>query len=432
MSERDRNGHHIVRRTVLDFEYQDEGQAFRARPKIDGLLQHALLPGTEAALDAFDAGTGAIHIGRLDVDLGRFDPSRVDVSRLRELARARLAECLTRLPVDGSEASTVPLTVALEDGFVQFLSYGALPWHSPVRDVAELQRELQKLPATVARGLIRRSYARMVLSNARYRLIHQFSQDFYRWYVTAAGAMRWDLLAGLPWGSAPGSIDAAATRRRVLAAIGRLALQKRAVTLASLRRASAKQHVPGGSTSENLPTTRSPAEPTEAPSEYYVSQAGIVILHPFLERFFGTLGLLDDRGTFKSRREQERAVHLLYFLSTGSEAPSEHDLVLQKVVCAWPLHTAIGRDIDLRDEEKAEGVRLLEAVIGHWTKLGNTSVEGFRESFLRRDGRLLRSDRGWELAVESRSIDVLLDHLDWTISIVKLPWLVEPVWIDWR
>jgi len=75
---------------------------------------------------------------------------------------------------------------------------------------------------------------------------------------------------------------------------------------------------------------------------------------------------------------------------------------------------------------------LLENVIRTWEKIGNTSIDGLRQGFLRRDGKL--SERGGRLylQMEISGIDVLLDYLPWNLSIVKLPWMKEILFVEWR
>ncbi len=71
-------------------------------------------------------------------------------------------------------------------------------------------------------------------------------------------------------------------------------------------------------------------------------------------------------------------------------------------------------------------------MIAHWGILGNTSVRGLRESFLQREGRLRRKDGGWQLLVQSRAFDMLLDKLPWGFSVIRHPWMESTVHVEWR
>ena len=50
---------------------------------------------------------------------------------------------------------------------------------------------------------------------------------------------------------------------------------------------------------------------------------------------------------------------------------------------------------------------------------------------LRRPGLLRREDESWLLRVEPAAFDLLLAHLPWSIAIVRMPWMPDPVYIEW-
>jgi hypothetical protein len=70
-------------------------------------------------------------------------------------------------------------------------------------------------------------------------------------------------------------------------------------------------------------------------------------------------------------------------------------------------------------------------VIEHWTIIKQTSVAGLRETFLQREGRLDRPPAGWRLRVQRRTVDVLLDHIPWTVSTIAHSWMPEPLYVTW-
>ncbi len=165
----------------------------------------------------------------------------------------------------------------------------------------------------------------------------------------------------------------------------------------------------------------------------FVGQAGLVLLNPFLSPFLTGLGLV-EKGCFASRAHQERAVHLLHFLATGQAEAAEFDLVFEKFLVGWPLAEPLARRVSLKKRERDEADKLLRAVVGHWKKLGSTSPDGLRGSFLCRPGKLsARPDsKGWLLQVEPSAVDVLLDALPWGFGTVKLPWLPDLLHVEWH
>ncbi len=169
-----------------------------------------------------------------------------------------------------------------------------------------------------------------------------------------------------------------------------------------------------------------------APDEdIHLVNAGLVLLAPWLPRLFDQLGFVVD-GKFKDRDTAERAVHCVQFLVDGNVASPEYQLVLNKLLCGVRPGRPIRRGIDLSDAETEQLESLLSAVTQHWKALENTSIDGLRESFLQRGGRLQRKQDAWHLAVETRAYDLLLDQLPWSYSTIKFAWMDRVIYVDWR
>ena len=166
----------------------------------------------------------------------------------------------------------------------------------------------------------------------------------------------------------------------------------------------------------------------EAAEGIYIDNAGLVLLHPFLPRFFDALGI----SIAEEIVQPERALVLLHYLATGQIKAPEYELVLPKIICQVPVSTPIHSDIEITETEISEASALLDAVIEHWDVLRNTTPDGLRGTFLLRPGKLTRKEDGdWLLQVESRTFDVLLEHLPWGISMIKLPWMKNMLWVEW-
>jgi hypothetical protein len=168
---------------------------------------------------------------------------------------------------------------------------------------------------------------------------------------------------------------------------------------------------------------------TETKEGIYIDNAGMILLHPFLPRFFEGLGIAEESRIIRP----EKALALLHYLTTGSTKTPEYELVLPKILCNIPLSTPILSEIEITSAETDEATALLDAVIKHWEALRNTSQDGLRGTFLLRPGKLsLKDDGDWLLQVEPRTFDILLDQLPWGITMVKLPWMEKMIWVEWR
>ncbi|AOM79956.1 hypothetical protein BFS30_24005 [Pedobacter steynii] len=163
----------------------------------------------------------------------------------------------------------------------------------------------------------------------------------------------------------------------------------------------------------------------------FTIHAGLVLIHPFLNSLFQLLGLLQEKR-FLHVAAQEKAIYLLHYLATGENQADEYELLIPKILCAYPVDQPIPGRIRLSDEEMEEADTLLKAAIASWDILKNTSPAGLREGFLQRSGKLQIRDGKIGLQVEKAAIDVLLDHLPWNLSLIKLPWLREIVQVEWR
>ena len=162
-----------------------------------------------------------------------------------------------------------------------------------------------------------------------------------------------------------------------------------------------------------------------------VSDAGLVLLHPFIGRMMENLGLVEE-GAFVSPLARIRAVHLLRDLTGSDEPHYNHNLLLEKVLCGLPVAYAIPPEWKPTDREKEEVKSLLEAVCDYWRSLSGSSIEALCGSFIRRPGAIERFEDTWTIRVEGNTIDILLDDLPWELSVIFLPWLEKPLAVEWQ
>ena len=157
----------------------------------------------------------------------------------------------------------------------------------------------------------------------------------------------------------------------------------------------------------------------------------MVLLHPFLSSLFAGLHLLQNKQ-FLHLQAQKKAIIVLYYLATGNTAAAEHELVIPKILCGFPIENIITKNTTLTEEEMEEADGLLNAVIAQWSILKNTSLAGLRESFLQRNGKVFTKNNDIHIQIEKGAIDMLLDHLPWGLNIIKLPWVNNIIRTEWR
>jgi hypothetical protein len=165
--------------------------------------------------------------------------------------------------------------------------------------------------------------------------------------------------------------------------------------------------------------------------ETFIANAGMVITAPFLPRLFSLLELTTEQG-FRSEAAAARAVHLLQHMVDESSDSPEFLLPLNKLLCGVPPSLPIVRAIEVTGEESEAITGMLHALITHWKIIGNTSVQALRESFLQREGRLRFGGDRWLLEVEKRGMDVLLEQIPWSFSMIKYSWMPWPLYVEWH
>jgi hypothetical protein len=164
-----------------------------------------------------------------------------------------------------------------------------------------------------------------------------------------------------------------------------------------------------------------------------VNYAGLVLLHPFISPFFEASGVKAANSKAIADAHIPRAAALLHFLATGQEELYEYELGFIKILLGLEPDTPIlvGEGL-IEESDRQEAEALLQSAINYWTVLKGTSVNGFRTSFLQRSGLLRNTENGRILQVEHQAFDLLLEHLPWSISVIKLSWMKYPLYTEWQ
>jgi hypothetical protein len=163
----------------------------------------------------------------------------------------------------------------------------------------------------------------------------------------------------------------------------------------------------------------------------YVGNAGLIILHPFLKTLFEKLEWCEDE-VWNTKIYQHKAVLLTQYLVTGQEKMGENELVLNKILCGFRISETVNTKLKITKTEKEQALSLLHAVLEHWKAMSGSSVEALQETFLQREGKLeLLANDTYELWVEEKGYDILLEQLPWGIGMVKTPWMEDYLTCHW-
>lgn len=184
------------------------------------------------------------------------------------------------------------------------------------------------------------------------------------------------------------------------------------------------------------PAPRHPMFQETALESLYVENAGLVLTSPFLPHFFATLGVLLPADASGGRAsvdpdQASRAVHLLQYLVDGRCDVPEPELVLNKLLCGLSPETPVAAAIIPTEAERALCHQLLNAMLSNWSIISTTGIDGLRETFLQRSGRLDMRPEGPSLTVQRKTLDVLVDQVPWGFRMIFHPWMGQPVHVSW-
>jgi hypothetical protein len=167
------------------------------------------------------------------------------------------------------------------------------------------------------------------------------------------------------------------------------------------------------------------------PESIYIANAGLILLWPFLGRYFRRLNLVGAKE-FNDEASRMRAILLIQYLVTGKKEAPEYELALNKLLCGANMDMEVDMEIDITEEEINLSNSLLTGAITNWEKLKGTRIGTFRETFLQRNGSLYYMNNRWELKVEKKAYDVLLETLPWGIQMIQMSWMKERLVVLWR
>ena len=241
-------------------------------------------------------------------------------------------------------------------------------------------------------------------------------------------------------------------RARLMALLSRLPPDRRAKTVARIRRtpagvemlresaATRGELIESGDSGPQAPHVRRRIDTTDrrAPidltfsdsDEIYVENAGLVILWPFLQNFFAHLGLIEEKQ-FTDPAARQRAVGLLQYVAAADPEAPEFLVPLNKVLCGMPVDDVFDFGPAITAAEIDACTDLIAAAIHHAPILREMSVDGFRGAFLLRQGQLSVRDGHWLLRVPRETHDIVLDRFPWSVAIVKLPWMSAVMPVEW-
>jgi len=460
----------LINKLQFELHCPDEALALDLRHNFALTFQEQIVEAVERVCAQYAGEDTWLRINKLEIDLGRFSPhsfstqfSAVFLQKFEQAFREQLAGIT---PAQRHQQQQLSAMEMLQ----HFLLKGTLPWWA---------EQSSTPPATVCAGLLQEQpqalrhfldahrfhpqlWRRIALQLditlkaqvlALFPALEKASAQWREWQALLAAQMPLPPAGALPGqvitqvlAQAPALLKSGAGKAETwqafihsLPEIYTIPPEQVAHMQALLPQLAVGQGI-AAAPAGNKTAQKPPALPVEllqtayseetAAEKHAVRQAGLVLLAAFFRPFFMKLELWDG-VQWTSPAARHKAVHLLHYLCTGQQLVPEYSLVLEKILCGLPPEEAIPLEMPLTGTETAEAQELLLSVIAHWKMLKNTSVNGLRDTFLRRDGLLTRQQDGWRLQVEQKTLDVLLDSIPWGYSTISLPWNSYLVFVEW-
>jgi hypothetical protein len=473
---------HLINQLKIEAICGDESQAFEARFQLSGICSNRLPALIEEVCSKYVREEEWVLIDRLEIDLGKIPIGALE-NMLPAVLAARFEKALrTKLQSLPGNRTVIARQLSYYEMLVFFLKNGVLPWWAEASnpDLNEVCTDVLEKHETAFINFLLENRSN---KNLWQRIACQFNNEVRSKIISLlpqlidAGkkVMQWhDLLRakGYILSASPETIKLLSIVTKFILRYAPVFLDHDTRAVAQINNELLEELVsaiyPGYETGRQLiagtfeetqviqatqipgsdshkifikngiperPAFSIPASEEEISREVAVEKlmlrhAGIVLLAPFLKSLFSALGYLEG-NKWKSIALQQRAIHTLHYISTGNQMVPEYGLALEKLLCGVSISAPVEREIELAAAETKEAEELLHSVIAHWKALRNTSINGLREAFLKRDGILEKKEADWSLCMERKTADVLLESLPWGYSMISLPWNWYFLYVDW-
>jgi hypothetical protein len=367
-------------------------------------------------------------------------PRAAELAALREALFAWLRGDDDQMP-EAAVAALPDIAAAFPDGLAAFLR-----GHAGRADLRE--RWTRRLPE--------RALASLVAAMEPHRF-PDFIEAAELLHAAAADVARADHAPRLPralfWNALLGYLAATPAPQRSTQGLMAAILARSPVDEASLREAAARRAQASGRPQmmaalvrrAEPPPRRAAHPPSPARAAFgldrpeaierdpiYIDNAGLALAGAFLPHLFRSLDFLSDAPVrMRDHEAGSRAVHLAQYLADGRTDAPEPLLVFNKILCGLPVAAPVLRAIEPTARERELCDSLLAAMIARWEIIHDSSVVALRETFLRRAGRLTRKDDAWELRVERKTLDVLVDRVPWNVALIFHAWMPQPLHVTW-
>ena len=412
---------HIIQQQSIEIGFAGIDDGIGMQDRIAEIFYTGLQPKMNSMFEEMANEKCLVSVERLEIDCGElpdknWEDALVDIT-LRKLKAELLTKHKKDLPGElNNEAA---------DALLYFLEHGRLPWNVLADSLKEIERSITINSSFISKLKVLIVRKPEVVTRLLKGLSASFKDELVDAFVRQSNK-EWKSIRSIY--EQDDNYGKSELQKTIFEQFRRTPSQDALIKIEEEVVAGAKLKIDHRDL-ENSNMKKSKIEKID--ESVYVRNAGLVLLHPFLPQLFEITGIYNENN-WVDEIAQPKAVKILEYLSTGINKFEEINFVFNKVLCGLDPSAYAGDKEPLDEATMSACDLLLKEVIGHWHQLKNTGIEAFRETFLQRSGKLTAVDNGWTLQVEQHTIDILIDSLPWGIGIIKLPWMQEMVYTEWK
>lgn len=418
---------HIIQKSSIDLQFYGRVDGIALQKEVELWYQLEFMPLLDKVLQPFAVIKDHIRMDRIEISVDTGSTGNWK-EKLAQDVILQIQEKLEALHkgMAGSNASWKSEEQSFTELLVFYLENGHLPWWSRIKNKADL---LDQWGLWLKGDVQDMEPVKTALKKdvARIRVLHLLPADLFNAFTIQLNPVYKDVLPSL-WHEVDQLTAGypADERKKVEDAFRSGLLQNIAMNTTHTFQVVAHDLL------QNLASNNSSSSDQKAGGSFnnesiFINNAGLVIVAPFLPILFARLHLAEEG----KMAQPATAVKLLYYLVTGADDAAEFELVLPKILCGIEISEVIDTDVILTVEQKTEADNLLSSAIEHWNILKNTSIDGLREAFLQREGKLSFQNDTWLLQVEQKPYDMLLQQIPWNINMLKLSWMNYMLRTEW-
>lgn len=424
------NQTHMVQKTLLEVKLHNRNSALKQQQDIAILFKERLMPVISSVFDSLVTKEQTIRIDTLDIKLGTIDLNDQDtvIENFKQIFRQELS-----VHIQDSNIQTLNTSVYIFKQFLSTLKTGVFTWNSKFKNFEQLMNAL--LETKWSKPWFNEFLLQLLNSkNSFKRLLFQSSNSFLE--RVKAEMITYYKISESKTNEYKIKFKDESHRDHLELFLAIILFEytsnyneKQGISNVI---ESIKEEVHTSTDTKTKSENESKIKLLDEDTLIPIANAGLVLLNPIIPTLFERCNLLKN-NTFIDIQSQEKGIFILHYLASGSLKLDESNSVLYKILCGVDIDHPIPSTFKLNRKILDLCNEALLTIIHEWKALKNTSIEGLRENFIKREGNLKTIGDSYTLDVYQESVDVILNYSPppWTVGMIRFPWMDKMLNVNW-